>query len=527
VTIPRAWQARELTPIAAIIALPVLALGLWLRVIALGRGGFWLDEIYSASFANLSALGTVIAVFLYDPHPPLYYLQLNLWGRLGHGDLWLLLNSVSWSVATLLAVFLGTTRRFGALCGVVAMSFCAVMGSEIFFADELRMYAMYGCLSVLSWIAACRLRTDYRFRTAIPLVVILAFMGAIHSASILGASAALLYALPEASGQQFRRHLPTWVGIAALVACTYLPWMVNASFRHVAHTAAPTLQSASHTISGWIIGYGDAPWPAWARPATTVVVAAILIAITLKLPTLRRLVVCFIAWPLFFAAVLSFTVQPIWLDRTFAFCAPFVAVVYGVAMGGLLSQLGSEKSRTALYSAIGLVAAATAGGAWLAYVQVTTPYKPDHYRELARYLTQRVKPGEVIYAPDPATFWGVSRYLMGPDWGTIFQVQDPAELSQLKKWQRLYAMLGPTKAARLGLLPAGRRLDSFRVPMFIGSSPLPGLAGVTAVWLLVSDDMPMDDLRSCGGQLPAPVAFGRLLAYRVECPLVLDSAGAR
>ena len=80
-------QARGITPFTATIALLVFALALWLRTVALGRDGLWLDEIYSVSFANLSALGTVVAAFLYDPHPPLYYLQLNAWGRLGHGDL--------------------------------------------------------------------------------------------------------------------------------------------------------------------------------------------------------------------------------------------------------------------------------------------------------------------------------------------------------------------------------------------------------------------------------------------------------
>jgi mannosyltransferase len=518
VTTHRAPQAREITPFAATIALVVFAVAVWLRVVALGRDGFWLDEIYSASFANLSALGTVAAAFLYDPHPPLYYLQLNAWGRLGHGDFWLLLNSVTWSAATLLAVFLGTTRQFGSTCGLIALSLCAVMGSEVFFADELRMYAMYSCLSVLSWIAANRLRSDYRFRTALPLIVILAAMGAIHSASILGASAALLYAWPGGNRQLIRRLLPTWVAIAAVVACTYLPWAINASFRRVAHTAAPTLQSAGHTIAGWIIGYGDAALPAWSGPVTTIVVALILIAIALTRPMLSRLVICFIAWPLLFGAALSVAVQPIWLDRTFAFCAPFVAIACGVAIGGFLTRLNQANSRAALYSAIGLVAAAIAGGAWLAYVQVTTPYKPDHYRELARYLAQQARPGEIIYAPDAATFWGVSRYLIGPDWGNIFRVQDTAELSRLKKWQRMYAVLGPAAAGRLGLLPAGRRLDSFSVPMFIGFSPLPDLVNVTAVWLLVPDDAPLDDLQLCARQLPAPSAFGRLLAYRVACP---------
>jgi|HubBroStandDraft_1064217.scaffolds.fasta_scaffold18574_2 mannosyltransferase len=518
VTTHQARQAPGITPLVATLALLAFAVAIWLRVVALGRDGFWLDEIYSASFANLSALGTVIAAFLFDPHPPLYYLQLNAWGRLGHADFWLLLNSVTWSAATLLAVFLGTTRRFGSIAGLMALCFCGVMGSEIFFADELRMYSMYGCLSALSWIAANRLRADYRWRTAVPLIVILAMMGAIHSASILGASAALLYALPETDRQQLRRLLPRWVAICAVVALTYVPWVINASLRHVAHTSPPTLQTASHTIAGWIIGYGDVSVPVWAGMGTTVFVALSLVAIALTLPALSRLIFCFIAWPLLFGAALSIAVQPIWLDRTFAFCAPFVAIAYGVAVGDILTRLKQRNGKVALFSASGLAAAAIAASAWLGYVQVTTPYKPDHYRELARYLDKQVKQGEIVYAPDAATFWGVSRYLIGPEWGTIFQVQDSAELSRLKKWQRLYALLGPDTAARLGLLPTSRSLQAFRAPLFLGSSPLPDMTNVSAVWLVVPDDMSLSGLRPCAGQMPAPLMFGRLLAYRVTCP---------
>jgi len=53
--------------------------------------------------------------------------------------------------------------------------------------------------------------------------------------------------------------------------------------------------------------------------------------------------------------------------------------------------------------------------------------------------------------------------------------------------------------------------------MFIGFSPLPDLANVTAVWLLVPDDVPLSDVHPCGGRLPAPSVFGNVLAYRVPC----------
>jgi len=48
---------RALTPLASTLALLAFAVAVWLRVVTLGRDGFWLDEIYSVSFANLSAVG--------------------------------------------------------------------------------------------------------------------------------------------------------------------------------------------------------------------------------------------------------------------------------------------------------------------------------------------------------------------------------------------------------------------------------------------------------------------------------------
>jgi uncharacterized membrane protein len=499
------------------IALLVIGLGVWLRLAGLGRDSFWLDEIYSVSLANLSKLGTVVAVFLFDVHPPLYYLQLNAWGLFGHGDTWLSLNSVCWSTATLLAVFFGTRRRFGPTAGLFALGFCAVMGSEVYFANEVRMYAMFSCLAVLSWIAAERLRADYRFRAALPLIVLLAILAATHSASLIAASGALLYALPAGNMRQIRRLLPTWIAIAALVGGAYLPWVLNAGVRHIDHAHTASIQAASQTVGGWIIGYGDAVTAPWARPAAAVLVLLGLAGAAATVPRLFRVVACFIVWPLLFAAALSAAVQPIWLDRTFAFCAPFVAIAFGTAAGHFFDQRGRMVNPAIVYAGTGLIAAAIVLGGWLAYVQMRTPYKPDPYREVARYLDEHVKSGEIIYAPEGETFWGVSRYLIGPDWGSILKVHDMDEMNKLKKWRRISALAGSNALTRFGLMPETRHLESFRVPVFTGTSPLPDLQAVTAIWLITTEDVPPSELPLCSDRYPEASVFGRLYVYRVPC----------
>ena len=221
---------RSAMTVAVVLA---MALALFLRLVALGKGGFWLDEVFSASFANLSAVGTVLAVFLHDVHPPLYYLQLNAWGQLGHGDYWLLLNSVFWSALTLTAVYFGVRAQFGAGAARLSLAFCAVLGSEIYFAQQLRMYAMYSCLAVLSWVCAHRVLTDFRFSRAVPFILVLALVGAVHSASLIGASSALLYVLPIGAVKPSRQRMLTWCAIALVVMCAFAPWVINSSHRHV------------------------------------------------------------------------------------------------------------------------------------------------------------------------------------------------------------------------------------------------------------------------------------------------------
>src|ERR1700691_4084014 len=95
---------RRITPGIAVAALMVFVLGIFLRIVALGREGLWMDEIYSATFAAMPFVDTLVAVLRFDVHPPLYYLQLVVWSAMVDVDRWLTSNSVLCVAATLLAV---------------------------------------------------------------------------------------------------------------------------------------------------------------------------------------------------------------------------------------------------------------------------------------------------------------------------------------------------------------------------------------------------------------------------------------
>jgi uncharacterized membrane protein len=522
---------RKAIPAKLVLLLAVLALAVALRTVALGREGLWMDEIYSVTFAGLPFIDAIVAIFRFDVHPPLYYLQLHAWSELGHGDRWLTLNSVAWSIGTLLAVWAGSTRRFGQRAGLLALCCCAAMGSEIYFADELRMYAMLGCLTVLSWVCADRVLRDYRFRTGLPMLLLLILLSMVHSFSVCAISCVLLYVFPWGEAQRLRQLLPTWLGFVAVAGAALLPWLANAHMRTVSHPEAPSWPTLEHTVGGWLLGYGTAALPPWSVPLAAGVVAAGLLSMLLVARSLTRIVCCFILWPLVFGAVVCVLVRPIWLvDRTFAFCAPFLAVAMGTVLAKALERASAANAHALRYGGFAIVGAGLAALGWVGYAQAVTPRKMQ-YREVAEYLRQHVLPDELVYAPHLPTYWGIARYLIGPDWGNALSVQDPVNPDLSDKWPLIYARLGTARLKLLHLVPQTRQVDGFRAPLIIGWTPFTALQTTSSYWVIGMTGINLAELRLCPGAQLESIPFGRqidsiaytgLIAYHVHC-----SVGAR
>jgi uncharacterized membrane protein len=503
-----------------IVVLLILAFGVWLRADSLAAEGLWLDEIYSASLSNLSLLGTVVADLHFDVHPPLYYLQLNLWGRLGHGDEWLRLNSVFWSAATLLAVLLAVTRRFGSRSGLLAMAVCAVLGSEIYYAHELRMYSLYAFLCVACWGAADRLRVDYRLGKAIPLIVLLVLLTSIHSASLIAASAVILYAFPTAASatlerRALKRNLATWLTVGLVTGLAALPWVLFASHRAIGHALMPSWHALIQTTSGWILGYGGQPLPNGASAATAWLLLLALLLASMVQPGVLRIVGCFIVWPLAFGGLLSVLVEPIWLDRTFAFCGPFVTIALAAGFNGALDRVGASKSEWSRQAIVSMAILAVVAAGLFDHRQNATLSKPDGYREAGNYVTNRIAANDIVYVPSSADFWGMSRYLIGPEWGSILEIQDPLEGNKVDDLLQSHLHLSEVRMKALHIVPLTRELDGFKVPVFTGHWPLPIDPAGRTVWFARLFDQPLD-IPSCT-PIGQRMTFGRLYLYRLNC----------
>ncbi|MFT3905564.1 MAG: glycosyltransferase family 39 protein [Steroidobacteraceae bacterium] len=481
--LPRPLVRRHAV-LTGVAAAALLLAGLLLRLVPLGRESMRGDEMWTASYTNLSLFETVVATLRFDVHPPLYYIQVNLWSALSRSDTWLMLNPVLWGMITLFLVFVIVRKRLGTRAALIALACDAVLGSEMYFADELRPYTMFTALMLASWIAADRLFATYRFRASIPLILILIVIGGSHSFGSIGASAALLYILPYGRSLPGKPGLRTWLAISAIVGIATLPWLVNASLRHVGHMSPITLPTIVDTISGWALGYGAIKTSVALQTAVTAAIVLIVGTALYRIPALRRMIICYLLWPLGFTIVASLLWKPIWLFRPFSYCAPLVAIAFGAVVDDILSRLERQHSLWAVRISTGLAAAIPllALGCF-SYAQGVTPRKTQ-YGAAATYLKEHVQPGDIIYVPEMMTFWGVARYFVGPDWGSPLKVQDPLNQDRSQYWPRIYGRLGERKMKWLHLQPQTRLIDSAVAKLYIGWTPLPAVARASSTWIV-------------------------------------------
>ncbi len=132
-------------------ALLLLALGL--RFVGLDKD-LWFDEFASLRVAVLEGAST--AALRAGDHPPLYFLLLHAWARLGSGLAFLRLPSVACGVGTV-ALLMVWLRPHGRRASWIAGLLGATLPAFLVASQEVRHYALLLLLTALSYLLASRL----------------------------------------------------------------------------------------------------------------------------------------------------------------------------------------------------------------------------------------------------------------------------------------------------------------------------------------------------------------------------------
>lgn len=251
----------RLAPLA--IALALLPLLLWRASL---ESSLWIDETYSLMLTTYP-VGRLVEHTAADSHPPLYYLVLKAWLKIGRalgleGVLWArLLNVAAWASAAGVVAW-GSRRLFGlerAWLVTAAVVASAVSGLV---ARDLRSYAFAVPALTLAFFALLglsRLALGDRRRLWLWAGFVLAASVAVWSHLLAALALAVLLPLwlgLELPGCRRRRHLVCEASGASLaVLASYLPWLPRVSEQISSVEAGSTAWMTAPNLGNWLLTF--------------------------------------------------------------------------------------------------------------------------------------------------------------------------------------------------------------------------------------------------------------------------------
>jgi mannosyltransferase len=201
----------------------VVLVGSLLRFVGLGKESIWLDEATSIIIARMN-LTSVVAWAAGDIHPPLYYLALHFWLRLGETEFAVRALSAVFGILTIVVVYALANELFGARIGLLSALLLALSPLHIWYSQEARMYVMVTALGLLaSYMMLLALRKQ-QMRLWLGYVLVSALALYTHYFALFALLFQNLYALCclRRTSPVLRRR---WLVAQLMIALLFLPWL--------------------------------------------------------------------------------------------------------------------------------------------------------------------------------------------------------------------------------------------------------------------------------------------------------------
>jgi len=445
----RVWTAPVTLTLLFLLALAI-------REFSIARTSFWVDEIIAVTHTLVPFLEIPLHLIRFDMHPPLYFLQLDIWSWLGGSDGWLRLNSVLWSSAAV-ALLYWAVRRHGderhAFWSALVLAF---LPGAIFYAHEVRMYSMLLVPMILGWHWTC----SY-FEAAAPsrreARRLLLAVGAMELALIYSHAIGFfmvfflaVYGFALALGPVDKTRFRSWFILQAIAGIAALPMVASALMRGSASSAPDSGAEIARHLSFLVFGStGDPSAPLQALALGILALAALA---ALHRPRLRLETACLLLLPILLMIMISLMIKPMFKARALSFTYPFLAMALGYGLAWMAARLERRSPAVGkLLPALILIGLFLPGA-----IKLAAFTGHQDFRGAAASITRDWQPGDAAIVEATPQFWGLARYLVGPDWGDPGRVFDLHPQSQ---WRALSKRLGPDWTERLNLIPESDGID--------------------------------------------------------------------
>ena len=394
-------------PTTSLYIIIVIVLAAALRILQISDRPLWYDELQSVTHASLPIWDLLISTFRYDPHPPLHILQLSFWLTWGTDDAWIRMNSVLWSLLTFIPLYFLGCRLVGRFGAIISLIIFAISPMAIFYAQEVRPYAMQIFLITLSiYLLEIAIDNQKKIKYTIYFAVSLLMTFYSQGASFLLFIPFLLYTLMRLGGirQVFPlRNNPILISEFIVLVLT-LPWILIAINTSVGHLSSPDSMQVAHDVTALVFGPSHG-----ISTEFSYFIAIFIMALIVPSSKIRTLALCFIITPITIAIFLSIAVRPIWHIRLISVCLTPISL----CTSGLFVWLQTRIVRFN-YLVIVLLAILTLSVVPFSLAVNKNTLERTAYFDAAQFLHERTKAGETIAFQNQRDAWGVSWYLAGP-----------------------------------------------------------------------------------------------------------------
>ncbi len=314
---------------------PILALALGLRLYRIGANSLWFDEAFSwlvIQHSPWSILTQRLEPFL----PPLYHVLLYFWSYLGDSEVVLRSFSAVCGVMTVPVMYILGRELFTPAAGLAAAFLAAVLPFHIYFAQEARPYALIILLSALvlwGFVRAWK-STSHGLWASLGLLAGVSLYA--HYFLIFQLAVFHGFVLLVQPREKYR-----WRGLLLsdfIITLIFIPRLslAWAQTYRVTTDFWVSIPSPLQPIKTLVFLLFSHTTPLWLVPAALFLTLSIFILVIWAIVRARGqvspwpiLLVALMVVPMLLALLISWTISPIYLDRSFSLITPAYVLLLG------------------------------------------------------------------------------------------------------------------------------------------------------------------------------------------------------
>lgn len=393
-----------------------------LRIYRLSYQSLWLDEVLNANWSGLPSVSRIIQFLsTNDNSPPLYYLFLHFWMKLGSGEFMLRLPSAIAGVIAVFIIFRISETLFDRNTGLIAAFLAGASPFYLWVSQEARMYAFLSMFSLFSFYFFIRAIKENKIKLWLGYVIFSLLALYTHYYAIFTIFAEAVYFTFNV--KNFKQLIKNYIFSTVTMGILFMPCLFfivqqfSVSTRRHAGLFPSTIWALPHAFFDFSTGYSllQIELSNFSRNIfynLTVIILSGVIFITIFISGLfyiihRKKDVKLILFYLFIPIIVSFIISL----KVHIFGSKYLVAPAGAYF--LILACGLKNLRPKGVLAIFILCFLIITGLSIANYYLNDNFAKGGFREAAKFIENNEKTGDVILFPQPEPALAFQYYYRG------------------------------------------------------------------------------------------------------------------